>query len=329
MNLTEVKQARNNDNVEYINPVTLEDKKQVYSLAHFMRIKTSEDKKLVLKIGRYKKDKIFGIFSKLGNPLIENPKSELTLSSIELENLVKYISENYYPLQNNETKYLAFDDETMYALIKENPENIFKLVEIALTNDIDLSDINKLIEISDRKRAIEEFKENYKNNVEEKVWQKWFEKNNWVFGSDFVRISDDRRIDVKNISDFIVENIDGFVDVIEIKRVSDSTNFFDNSTDHNNIVPSHELTKAITQLANYLSTLEKKSNDLDTTKRIGRILKPRGILIFGSSRKWATEQWEAFRLLNSSLVNITIYTYDMVYKRATKMNEYLSNENNE
>ena len=103
----------------------------------------------------------------------------------------------------------------MSTLIREKPESISKLIDIALKSDLDLSDINKLIEIADRKKALKEFQENYKNDVNESIWQKWFEKNNWVLGTDFVRISDDRRIDVKNIADFIAENIDGFVDVIE------------------------------------------------------------------------------------------------------------------
>lgn len=324
MNLTEVKQSRNNDNVEYINPATLEDKKQVYSLAHFMRIKTREDKKLVLKIGRYKKDKIFGIFSKSGTPLIENPKSELTLSTIELENLIKYISENYYPLQNNEIKYLTFDDEAMYALIKEKPENISKLIEIAISKNLDLSDVNKLIEISDRRKALDEFEQLYNSNATENLWQKWFQKNNWVFGSDFISISEDRRIDVEHIADFIVKNLDGFVDVIEIKRPTESAIFFESNKDHGNLIPSQSLTKAITQLVNYLSQLEKKANNIDTTKRVGKILKPRGILIYGNSKNWNEEKYESFRLLNDSLTNVSILTYNMVFNRAKKMNEYLS-----
>ena len=161
--------------------------------------------------------------------------------------------------------------------------------------------------------------------MNENIWQKWFEKNNWVLGTDFVKISDDRRIDVKNIADFIVENIDGFVDVIEIKKAGESKKFFEDKEDHDNLVPSSSLTKAITQLSNYLSILEQKANNYDTTTRIGKILKPRGILIYGNSKNWTQKEYNAFRLLNDSLTNITIYTYDMVYKRACKMNDYLSN----
>lgn len=216
MEVIEVKQSKNKENIEYINPIELKDKKQVYSQAHFVRIKTGEDEyKLTLKIGRYKKVDFLGVNIKTDTPENKNPKSELTLDNDELNNLVEYINANYYPLSNNENKYLSFNDETMSSLIKEKPESISKLVEVAIKNNLDLSDINKLIEIADRKKALQEFQDNYKNDVNENIWQKWFEKNNWVLGTDFVNISNDRRIDVKNIADFIAENIDGFVDVLK------------------------------------------------------------------------------------------------------------------
>lgn len=326
MELTEVKKAKNNDNIEHIDSFELKDKKQVYSQAHFVRIKTNDDNyKLSLKIGRYKKTEWYNQYKKTGKLETENPKSELTLDNDELDNLVMYINQNYYPLSNNEDKYLSLTDEAMTTLIKDNPKSISKLVEVAIKNNLDLSDINKLLEISNRNKALEEFIDNYKKDVNENIWQKWFEKNNWVLGTDFVKISDDRRIDVKNIADFIVENIDGFVDVIEIKKAGESKKFFEDKEDHDNLVPSSSLTKAITQLSNYLSILEQKANNYDTTTRIGKILKPRGILIYGNSKNWTQKEYNAFRLLNDSLTNITIYTYDMVYKRACKMNDYLSN----
>lgn len=326
MQVIEVKQSKSNENIEHIEPIELKDKKSVYSQAHFVRIKTGdESNKLTLKIGRYKKTQWYEDYIKTGVLEVVDPKSELTLDNEELDNLVIYINQHYYPLTNNESKYLSLNDETMTNLIKERPESISKLIEVAINNELDLSDINKIIEIADRKKALQQFKENYENDVNENIWQKWFEKNSWVLGSDFVNVSKDRRIDVKNISDFIVENIDGYVDVIEIKKAGDSKKFYENLEDHENLVPSSSLTKAITQLSNYLATLEKKANELDTTQRIGKILKPRGILIYGNSKDWEEKHYEAFRLLNDSLTNITIYTYNMVYKRAVRMNEYLSN----
>ena len=46
----------------------------------------------------------------------------------------------------------------MSELVKEKPENISKLIEIAISEELDLSDVNKLIEIADRKKALEEFR---------------------------------------------------------------------------------------------------------------------------------------------------------------------------
>ena len=330
MDSVEVKRSKKNENIEYIDPFILKDKDMVFSQAHFFRIRVGEDcNKLSLKIGRYKKDKKGLHFSKNRKTEIlevDNPKSELTLDNDELDMLISYINEHYYPLINNEKKYLSLSDETMSELIRKNPDSITQLINIAIEKDFDLSYINNLIEIANRRKALLEFEENLKNDVKEEIWQKWFERNNWVLGTDFVSLSDDRRIDVNNIADFIVENFDGFVDLVEIKRVGESIKFFEAKKDHSNLIPYSLLVKAITQLANYLATLEKKANENDTTNRIGKILKPRGILIYGRSKDWKEKEYEAFRLLNASLTNITIYTYDMVYDRAKKINDYISKE---
>jgi hypothetical protein len=51
-------------------------------------------------------------------------------------------------------------------------------------------------------------------NLLEGAWQKWFEANSWVLGSQFVRIIEERRIDTESISDFLMEAYDGFLDVV-------------------------------------------------------------------------------------------------------------------
>ncbi|MEG3036845.1 MAG: hypothetical protein RR832_04740 [Bacilli bacterium] len=40
-----------------------------------------------------------------------------------------------------------------------------------------------------------------------------------------------------------------------------------------------------------------------------------------ADRNKSIKEFKAFRLINSSLTNITIYTYNMIYDRAKKMNE--------
>jgi hypothetical protein len=44
-----------------------------------------------------------------------------------------------------------------------------------------------------------------------------FQKNDWVLGTEFVKILDERKIDTANISDFLMQAYDGFIDIVEIK----------------------------------------------------------------------------------------------------------------
>jgi len=69
------------------------------------------------------------------------------------------------------------------------------------------------------------------------VWQRWFEDNDWVLGSDFVRVVDERPIDVGHIADYLMEGFDGFLDVVEIKRPGGGLRFWAPSRDHGNPIP--------------------------------------------------------------------------------------------
>jgi hypothetical protein len=174
-----------------------------------------------------------------------------------------------------------------------------------------------------RKKAIEEFISMIDEDLKEVVWQKWFEKNSWVLGSDFVKIIGERSIDTKNIADFLMQAYDGFLDIIEIKRPHSKTPFWVEKKDHDNFYPSRELIQAITQANNYLYEIERESNSqkfLDSVEGV-KTIKPRCILIFGRSKNWNKEQKESFRLLNSSYHSLTIMTYDHVLVRAQKIIE--------
>ncbi len=163
-----------------------------------------------------------------------------------------------------------------------------------------------------------------KKDLVENDWQKWFEDNTWVLGSEFVRVLDERHIDVQNISDFLMQAYDGFLDVVEIKRPEGGLLFWASIRDHGNLVPSSDLTKAITQAARYIYEVEREANSVKFLNRVGgvRTVKPRGILIFGRSSDWGDDENEAYRILNSSYHNLTIMTYDHVLERAKRMVGY-------
>ena len=135
----------------------------------------------------------------------------------------------------------------------------------------------------------------------------------WVFS----RFS----IDTQHISDFLMQAYDGFLDIVEIKRPEGEINFWSQSLDHDNYVPSHHLTKAITQASRYIYEIEREANSIKFLERVDGVktVKPRCVLVFGRSHNWNSKQVEAYRILNCGYHNITILTYDHVLQRARKI----------
>ncbi len=146
-----------------------------------------------------------------------------------------------------------------------------------------------------------------------KVWQRFFQKNDWILGSDVIELFDTRALSERDITDLPFKGIDGYLDIIELKLPSAKLWNEDGG-------PNAELSKAIMQCARYLRAAEKKANDYDKMKELGvEIIKPRITLIYGRSNDWSDEQKEQLHILNSSLHDILILTFDYVLGRAEKL----------
>jgi len=160
-----------------------------------------------------------------------------------------------------------------------------------------------------------------KQDLLEPKWQEWFKENDWVLGSEFVRILDERDIDTAHITDYLMQAYDGFLDIIEIKRPAPSLKFWADTQDHGNYVPSSDLIKAITQATKYIYEVEREANSVKFLERVKNVktIKPRCVLIFGRSDSWNDEQKEAYRILNSSYHNLSVMTYDHVLSRAKRI----------
>ena len=276
-----------------------------------------------LKIGRYKKP--------LEVPADEvpeslQPKSELTLDDEEFKALIELLQEQYEPFRQGVKAFIPLDKPYE----KENAAQIRalfalpdkqKLVRFILNHDVIPEDLAAGLQQAHRNRAIKQFESMLEQDEKEPAWQEWFKKNSWVLGSEFVRILDERHIDVQNISDFLMEAYDGFLDVVEIKRPEGGLQFWAASLDHGNYVPSTDLTKAFTQASRYIYEVEREANSVKFLERVGQIktVKPRCILIFGRSNKWNNGQIEAYRILNAGFHNITIMTYDHVLGQAKRI----------
>lgn len=172
-----------------------------------------------------------------------------------------------------------------------------------------------------RVRAVDELAQMLADDLAEHNWQGWFKQNDWVLGSDFVRVLEDRSIDVGNIADYLVEAYDGFLDIVEIKRPGGGLQFWGPSLDHGNYFPHADLIKAITQTSNYLFEIEREANSLKFLERTGGVclIKPRGVLIYGRSVEWNPDQHRACRIMNATFHNLSVLTYDHVVKRARRM----------
>lgn len=303
----------------------LKNKKTVVTRAVFWKIPHNSKKDDVcLKVGRYKKNVTWNEYSE--EPENKDCKSELTLDNEEFINLIEFIQNNYEPFKQGTKAFIPLDEPFK----KENAnqiQNLFKLpdtqkiVNFILQNNIIPEELEAGLLRERRIGELKTYEEMLEQNLTEPYWQKWFQKNDWVLGSEFVRILDERYIDKKNIADFLMEAYDGFVDIVEIKRPEGGLNFWAKSTDHGNYYPSSDLTKAITQSSQYILEVERESNSDKFIKQLDGVktVKPRCILIFGRSNDWSTEQLEAYRVLNSSFHNLTIMTYDHVLQRAYRI----------
>lgn len=177
------------------------------------------------------------------------------------------------------------------------------------------------IELARRGRAIEELATMLSEDLTEAPWQQWFEENEWVLGTEFVQILDERAIDVGHIADYLMEAYDGFLDLIEIKRPSGNLKFWADALDHGNYVPHSDLIKAITQANRYILEVEREANSVKFLERVDGVkaIKPRCVLIFGRSNDWNAAQREAYRVLNASYHSLSILTFDHVFDRAKRV----------
>ncbi len=311
-----------NNGIEYLFGLLKEKAKTVTRVA-FWKIphKNTMQKDIRLKVGRYNKSGFAP--ETLEN---QNPKSELTLDNEEFQRLLVFLSENYEPFKEGVKRYIPinenFDQKSIEHLkaIFDNPDKQIVL-DFIVKNSILPDELIAGLQNQARIKAVREFEVMISQDLIEQKWQEWFKQNDWVLGSEFVRILDEREVDTANITDYLMQAYDGFLDIVEIKRPGGGLHFWADGQDHGNYVPSSDLTKAVTQATKYIYEVEREANSVKFLERVGNVktIKPRCILIFGRSNDWDAEQKEAYRILNSSYHNLTIMTYDYVLRRAKRI----------
>lgn len=300
--------------IEYVEARELSAGKNCSCRAVFFRNThdSTGEKIISLKIARTQKK---------GGVYQAKPDKTITLTSTELDNLIAYIQEYYKPLNLGMTEFISADEDAgklfkkVYELGISDEEVVTKLHESGILTE----NLSVAITAAGRSYALQEFEDAIECHYAESFWQEWFNKNKWILGSEFLNILPERDIDVDDIADYLMRSIDGFLDVVEIKKPD--VPFWNKPDSHKNLCPSSQLTAAIMQCLNYLYKIELQSNSVEFMDRVGgtKTVKPQCLLVYGRSDEWGEDELKSLRILNASYHQLHIITYDQLLIRAKQL----------
>lgn len=296
---------------EYVAPKVLSSGKRSSCRAVFFRNahKSNGAPIISLKIARLDKD-----------GKAKDDKS-ITLRQEEIDLLIEYIQEYYTPLNIGLTEFIEADKDAaeLFKKVRDlgisDEEVALKLVESGILTQ----NLSVAITAAERNNSVRDFEVSLDQEPTEAFWQEWFSRNKWVLGSDYLNILPERDIDAHDIADYLMRSIDGFVDVVEIKRPD--LPFWAGPDSHGNYYPASQLTAAISQCLNYLYRIELQSNSVEFMERVDdtKTVKPQCMLVYGRSDDWDEDKMKALRILNAAYNQLHIMTYDQLLTRAKQL----------
>lgn len=306
--------SKTSDGQEYVEPCVLGSGPRSVCKAVFFRNchKSSGEQIVSLKIARQKK---------VGYQCITKEDKAITLKPEEINKLIEYIQEYYAPLNIGMTEFIEADEDAAKLFTKvrdlgiSDDEVVSKLIESGILTQ----NITVAITAAECNNAVREFEQAIDIERTESFWQNWFAQNKWVLGSEYLNILPDRDIDTNDIADYLMRSIDGFLDVVEIKRPD--LKFWAGPDSHGNYYPTAQLTAAISQCLNYLYRIELQSNSVEFMERIDgtKTVKPQCMLVYGRSNDWGEDKMRALRILNAAYHQLHIITYDQLLLRAKQL----------
>ena len=267
---------------------------------------------------------------------------ELSLSSVDCEKLIQILK----TCSGLDFKSIANGELILEKNIIDTPSEVMSLLKTIESNPGGKEQITEFINsysqltpgdisfLAKKKQTIKFFerllddqdlfnrvKKEREINQDELVWKRFFEANSWIFGLGVVKVLNNARIDESNIADILIKNIEGYVDIVELKLPN--TELWRPKKDKPiSQIPqmTNALADSIMQCMRYVDELSKRSNDHKKIEELGcEIVKPRITLVIGRSKNWNSAKGKALRLLNSSFHNIVVITYDMVLDRARRI----------
>lgn len=191
-----------------------------------------------------------------------------------------------------------------------------EFIKLMKANIKSTDDFYKLLSIQKMELAVTRLEEIIRGDYKNEVDIQHFLKNNlWMFGNDYVYIVENGKINAQNILDMVPQNFESYIDIIEVKLPKEKLFNFDDS--HKNYYSTSHLTKAIAQTQNYVFEMEKKTADEKyQNENACKVVRPKGIILFGSQEPLNEEERQYLRILNSSYHNLQIITYQQLLEKA-------------
>ena len=173
-------------------------------------------------------------------------------------------------------------------------------------------------------RALQEFRRLIDDNETERIYQQFLESNYWIFGSEYSELLPNRILTVGDQLDFpLRRTVDGYIEVIEIKRPTPDAPLFIGST---RLHPRSEVSEAVAQAQGYLEQLDKDHYRILAEFGI-EVSKARAIVVIG--RDGDKKQQDALRLHNAGLTRVEVITFDQLSKIAERILKIIAKESSQ
>lgn len=154
------------------------------------------------------------------------------------------------------------------------------------------------------------------SGTKEQELQEHLEAHPWMFGSEYSELLQRRRWTRDDNLDYMLRRtVDGFLEVVEIKRPI-STALFNHDPSHDSYYPAAPLSKVLGQALRYIEEIDRK-RDAILAEDSEETLKVRARIIIG--RDGDDIQRKCLRSLNSHLSRIEILTFDQLVRIARRV----------
>ncbi len=153
-------------------------------------------------------------------------------------------------------------------------------------------------------------------------WQTYIKKNILIIQQGYIQAVEKMNVVIGNTKfpDFCLITHDNYLDILEIKRPD--TPVLKHDSSRGNYFWDSEMAKAVIQTENYIESVSNNAAAvrgyiLDHHGISMKVLRPRGIILAGDTRKFTggQKQGDDFRLLCLSTKNIIFVTYDELLGR--------------